>query len=86
MTLTQENKVHVLEIGLLKADNTRLSHRFNSVETDTDATKAAVEMAQKLAVEKIQQLELEVVAAKGEAAQWKMNCERMQVPSNHLTI
>ena len=79
MTLTQENKAYVLEIGLLKADNTRLSHRFNSVDIETDATKASATLAQKLAVEKIQQLELELVTAKGEAAQWKMNCERMQV-------
>lgn len=79
MTLTQENKAYVLEIGSLKADNTRLSHRFNSVETETDAAKSSEKLAQKLAIEKIQQLELELVTAKGEVAQWKMNCERIQV-------
>ena len=86
MTLTQENKAYALEIGLLKADNTRLSHRFNSVEAETDVSRSSAELAkklavenQKLAVEKIQQLELELVTARGETAQWKMNCERMQV-------
>lgn len=85
LSLTHEHKALIAENGQLKAENTRLAHRHTAIEIEHSASHQTPAAAQRLTEESIKQLEADLAAAKAEAAECRLDRDRIKVSPSSLS-
>jgi len=79
MAISQEAKALTLENGRLAAENARLTQRRAAEDSESDVAHRSSGNTLARAQETIKQLEMDLAAARAEAAQARLDCEKMKV-------